>query len=243
MSDKKTMKLKLILGAAALGLAASTQAATITPDVLTAIGGSPEGGYVYAIQNTGAGVGNFNAFLLLDESGQGDGVESGFNTSNNALRTPDTKPQSTDILASLVPIVMINGSQYYQIALDVNETGSENPPLITLQSLGFRVGALQTTTTFVPEVTLNGPLSVGGVGSGESDLLIYVPLAPLGAPGAGQYFYLNATISDVSSGYEGFGTADPFTPPGQNVPDAASTMALVSMGLAAVGVARRIRRA
>jgi hypothetical protein len=145
---------------------------------------------------TGTGV--IDSFLRVQQNG----AEEGFNTGARPMlcdgRTCDDKtdPNFTrNLLTSSVPIVTINGVQYREFFLDINEPANTPPSLLTLDRLDIYVSNtanLTTHTTGVPD-TLSGATQVYdmepgtadnwvnldynlvGGGSGYGDMVLYVP--------------------------------------------------------------------
>jgi len=144
------------------------------------------------------GTGYIDSFLRVQQNG----AEEGFNTGARPMlcdgRTCDDKtdPNFTrNLLTSSIPIVTINGVQYREFFLDINEPANTPPSLLTLDRLEIyssNTANLTTHTTGVPDtlagatqvydmepgtadnwVNLNYNL-VGG-GSGYGDMVLYVP--------------------------------------------------------------------
>src|SRR5215813_10272535 len=67
------------------------------------------------------GTGTFDTFLMI----QNTGTEEGFNTDFSPLPLDDKQAQNTNaIQASNIPLVTINGTQYLELRLDINEQAS-----------------------------------------------------------------------------------------------------------------------
>jgi hypothetical protein len=147
-------------------------------------------------QPTGTGV--IDPFLRL----QGRGTEQGFNTSGGTPFDDKAGIWTHDItFADLsASLTTVNGVQYYQILLDVNEpTGKKS--LISLDQLQFYTSpiASQTTTnvsslgvlryTFNPGdyVLLDAALNSG---SGSGDMYAYIPAANFAGALSTDYIYM-----------------------------------------------------
>jgi hypothetical protein len=147
--------------------------------------------------NQSSGTGNFNPFLRL----QGSPTEKGFNT--NGAVAFDTKGGTWThaILVSAIPIVTINGLNYWELFVDINDGNSathislnemeiwfttnaslvgyvDNPP-----GTGFPAGATK-------QYDFSGAILINDVnqGSGRGDLRYLVPLTNITLPPANTYF-------------------------------------------------------
>jgi hypothetical protein len=87
-------------------------------------------GAVFIQGGVGAGTGNYDPFLQVQETGSGDGVQKGYNTEPAANGEFDTKgisPGNTHSLrVSAVPVQTFEGSEYREFSLDSNDTGSDS---------------------------------------------------------------------------------------------------------------------
>jgi len=160
--------------------------------------------------NVGSGTGGYNTFLAISNN---QGVESGFNSDDtppidNTNKDIDQAKTHTVLLSSLV-VVTVNGQQYYEVRVDLNEANSDPNAQISLDQ--FKVytstnGAIESTTTlFNPaNATLKYDMDAGGnvsvlmsdaesSGSGTDDYSVLIPVSTF----AGQdptttyvYFYI-----------------------------------------------------
>lgn len=84
-----------------------------------------------------SGTGLIQAFVRVQDGGNGpgDGFESGYNTSERPLSYEEnTSPSFTKtLLLNQVPIVTIDGQQYYEFRLDINQLNSN--PLLSLDAV------------------------------------------------------------------------------------------------------------
>src|SRR6185369_15643320 len=110
------------------------------------------GGVTFADAVTvGSGTGNYNTFLAISNN---SGVESGFNSDD----TPPIDGTNHDIdqakthtvkLSDLV-IITVNGQQYYQFRVDLNEANSDPNAQISLDQFTLYSstnGSIESTTT------------------------------------------------------------------------------------------------
>ena len=179
---------------------------------ITAAGSSTTiGGVVFTdAVNVGSGTGGYNTFLAISNN---QGIESGFNSDDtppidNTNKDIDQAKTHTVLLSSLV-VVTVNGQQYYEVRVDLNEANSDPNAQISLDQ--FKVytstnGAIESTTTlFNPaNATLKYDMDAGGnvsvlmsdaesSGSGTDDYSVLIPVSTF----AGQdptttyvYFYI-----------------------------------------------------
>ena len=163
---------------------------------------------------TGSGV--IQSFLRIQQNG----AEEGFNTNARPMtcdgRTCDDKTDLTfthNLLSSAVPIVNINGTNYREFLLDINENASSPGNYLTLDSLEIYVsnGASLTTHTSTspgygaitgatkvydmdsmssnsPDNWVNLDYNLVGGGSGWGDMVLFVPDSAAFANN--QYVYL-----------------------------------------------------
>jgi len=108
--------------------------------------------------SVGAGTGNYNTFLALQDDNEddattgndSDGVETGFNAGQSdggAQANPedDTNDEmdaskSEAILLGAIPIKIVNGVAYYEFRVDLNEANSGSDTLISLDQFQLYVG-------------------------------------------------------------------------------------------------------
>jgi hypothetical protein len=159
------------------------------------------GGIYNVVGPQPTGTGTIDSFLRVQENG----TEEGFNTGARPMtcdgRTCDDKtdPNFTrNLLTSSIPIVTINGVQYREFFLDINQTASTPGNLLTLDqvevyasnsadltthtSTGPSYGALSGATRVYAMETggtgnnwVNLDYNLIGGGSGSGDMVLYVP--------------------------------------------------------------------
>ena len=176
------------------------------------------GGVIFTdAANTGSGTGNYNTFLAISDN---DGTEEGFNSDD----TPGIDPSNANIdhakthtvkLSDLV-IVTVEGVQYYEFRVDLNESNSDPNAQISLDQ--FKLfsssnGAIEDKTTLfsqnvIYDMDAGGNVSVllsdaESSGSGNDDYAVLVPITEFaGLDPTTTYVYL----------YVEMGAADPVAP-------------------------------
>ncbi|SHH03396.1 hypothetical protein, partial [Cognatishimia maritima] len=137
---------------------------------------------------TSAGTGLIQAFVRV----QADGDEDGFNTDDRPLQNDEnSSPSFTKSLTlDQVPIIEIDGVEYYEFRLDINQKNSD--PLLSLDELqvyvspdddyGTTLTELQSEADLVYDMDGLGDTSVLldyslQAGSGKSDMFFYVPVS------------------------------------------------------------------
>jgi len=172
-----------------------------------------EGGIYNVVGPHPTGTGVIDSFLRVQQKG----AEEGFNTGARPMlcdgRTCDDKtdPNFTrNLLTSSVPIVTINGQQYREFFLDINEPASTPGNYLTLDQVEIFVSNspnLDTHTSGSPgwgslsgaskvydmennnaDNWINLDYNLVGGGSGWGDMVLFVPNNPLFA--TNQYVYL-----------------------------------------------------
>src|SRR5688572_5931147 len=101
--------------------------------------------------NTGSGTGGYNTFLAISDN---DGVEQGFNSDDtppidDSNENIDQAKTHTVKLSDLV-IVTVNGVQYYEFRVDLNEANSDPNAQISLDQFKLYSsanGGINDTTT------------------------------------------------------------------------------------------------
>ena len=176
------------------------------------------GGVIFTdAANTGSGTGNYNTFLAISDN---DGVEEGFNSDD----TPGIDPSNKDIdhakthtiLLSDLVIVTVDGVQYYEFRVDLNESNSDPNAQISLDQFKLFAssdGTIEDKTTLfnqdvIYDMDAGGNVSVllsdaESSGSGNDDYAVLVPITEFaGLDPTTTYVYL----------YVEMGAADPVDP-------------------------------
>ena len=144
-----------------------------------------------------SGTGLIQAIVRVQDPGSGDGFENGYNSSARPVAYEEnTSPNfTTSLVLNSVPIVTIDGVQYYEFRLDINQLSGTQSKLsldeIKLYSSDVSDGQATGTiggTWFTDHATLvydmdgSGNSSVlldstNSTGSGSSDMFFYVPVS------------------------------------------------------------------
>jgi uncharacterized repeat protein (TIGR01451 family) len=162
-------------------------------DITTAGSSTTIGGVIFTdAVNVGSGTGNYNTFLAISNN---SGVETGFNSDDTppidgTNHDIDQAKTHTVLLSDLV-IVTVNGQQYYQVRVDLNEANSDPNAQISLDQ--FKVytstdGGIVSTTDLFANATLKYDMDAGGnvsvllsdaesSGSGTDDYSVLIPVS------------------------------------------------------------------
>jgi hypothetical protein len=156
------------------------------------------------------GTGYIDPFLRLQQNGQ----EQGYNTSARPFQFDQKEPinYTHDLLLSAVPIKTIDGTEYREFFLDINESKSGKNRLLSLDELRIYLsptGELSSYNTVNKQ--LNGltaiyDLDAGGDnwikldyslnhGSCSGDMVAYIPNSLFTGAGS-QYLYLFSRFGD-----------------------------------------------
>jgi hypothetical protein len=236
---------------------------------LTAYGtsGTSQGALFYQANPQPTGTGYIDSFVRLQRTG----TESGYNT-DGPLQF-DTKAglfTHSLPLNSLQPVTL-NGTQYYQFLLDVNESANDANRLLSLDTVRLYLGDAPNLTGykdqngFGPDAKLVYDMDVGpngattvnldyklNSGSGSGDMYMYVPVSYFQSVqdkyGTGfSYVYLYSAFGDPYGSNAGFeewaAVTNASTSTGNPVP-APPGAVLAGMGLGCLLLGRlRPRRA
>src|SRR4051812_31340304 len=167
-------------------------------DLTKATGDSAEINSALFFQNKpdgSSGTGLIQAIVRVQDEGNGDGLENGYNTSARPLSYEEnTSPNfTTSIVLNAVPIVQIDGVNYYEFRLDINQLNSSSLlslDEIKLYSSDVSAGQAEGTiggTWFTNNATMVYDMDGAGntsvlldaslsSGSGSSDMFFYVPV-------------------------------------------------------------------
>lgn len=155
------------------------------------------------------GTGLISSFVRL-QAPQAESFESGYNTSGRPVQFDEnTSPQFTyAITLSMVPLVSIDGQNYYQFNLDLNESDKDSGPLITLHNIKFfasdspTLTSMDETSLLFPEndarllydMDGDGDVTVlltdWNSGSGTGDYRVNVPVSVFSGVALGDYIYV-----------------------------------------------------
>jgi len=256
---------KLTTAVAVALLAASCARAGII-DLTTAGSSGTANGATFVWTNldtTGSGL--IDSFVRV----QGDGTEAGYNT--DGTLEFQTKPGgfTHSLLLAGVPIFTdpTTGVKYLEFLLDINESGSGNAPLLSLNDLVIYQGNAPNLTGYDqtnPATNLGGnaikkfDLDSGpdgdttvemnydlNPGSGRGDVFVYIPLSFFDLSDAAHpYLYLYSKFGNANQSNDGFeewaisANGEPIGPgPQPQAVPEPGTMTLALSGLVGFGVA------
>jgi hypothetical protein len=158
-------------------------------------------------QPTGTGV--IDPFLTI----QDNGMEQGYNSSTGNFDTKREPQWNHEITFSQLQqtTTTLNGTQYFQFLLDINEANGGGKQLLSLDAVRIYTSAsIQTNTSTDSKGNFNGSLgtlryNLDGAGdaylkmdyslnsgSGSGDLFIFVPVANFAGAKSSDYVYLYA---------------------------------------------------
>jgi hypothetical protein len=198
-------------------LTAGTSLATTTYDLTVAPSSVQIRGATFATYDLrAAGSGVLNSFVRISSNAA---TEQGYNTSGRPVAFDEnTSPTFThDVRLSDFPTFVVNGVLSYEFILDINQTGSN--PLLSLNKVQIYTSTTPSQTT--SNVSSLGTLRYnmdgtgGGVndatvtlnynnfpGSGQGDMVLYVPAANFGSPN--EYLYLYSSFGDPNVNNDGY---------------------------------------
>jgi hypothetical protein len=163
-------------------------------------------GVKYDVSDVNSGTGNYDSFLRL----QAHGTEEGFNTDDGHEADNKDGIWTHSLPLSDMTTVTVDGVQYYEIRLDLNEGNAAGDPPINLDELrifyssGAATGAdLDNNFVDLTEVfNLSGSLALNDVhtGSGSDDYVFLIPTSLF--PDGSAYFTLYSEFSDADGGFE-----------------------------------------
>jgi len=159
-----------------------------------------------------SGTGNYDSFLRIQNTGE----EQGFNTDTPQQEDNKDGNFTHSLLISSLQVVTVNGVDYYQIRLDLNETNSKTGPEISLDQLQLYVGDAALSPADLSNASIETkiydlqdqygnsvPLTDLHTGSGTDDYFFMIPVALVDAA-SGDYLTLYADFSGADGGFEEF---------------------------------------
>jgi VPDSG-CTERM motif len=248
----KAMKYLLTTGLA-IGLWGGAQAATIVDLTTPGASGHANGAFFQQISSQSTGTGVIDPFLRI----QANGTEQGFNNSVDQFTLDDVakggQNYNHDLRLSNVPVVGINGVNYYQFLLDINQNG-QSESLLSLFDMQIWLRGSPITDLSHPRGTY-GDLTGSGAalawdlvgnivelkadlnpGSGAGDMFAYIPQSVLGT--GNEYVYLYSAFGDPNRSNDGFEEWS-ILKGGSSVPDGGLTVALLGSALMGLGMLRK----
>jgi hypothetical protein len=254
------------ISSAALALSLSARADTFdltTPKTETI------GGAIFTTNNAqSTGTGVINPFLRLQANGSESGINSD-EGQNKLFADTKASLHTHDITLGELGTKMIENTNYFVFLLDVNETNNSAGHLISLdtfqlytRSTSITDGAADTLAAVQAGGNLRYNMDTPGNnevlldyslnnGSGSGDLFVYVPTSLFSADSSSSFLYLytqlgyKGVIGDKpntidyrsDAGFEEWATSKDKS--STSVPDSGSSVALLGLGLAIVGVISR----
>jgi hypothetical protein len=232
---------------------------------LTAAGASPatNQGAIFSqtsLQPTGTGV--FDPFVRIQQNG----TEAGYNTDARPVefQTKDQNQWTHSLTLNSLSTVSMNGTQYYQFTLDINEQGNKSGALISMDDFRVYLGNSGSLTGFndgfgsnsvkvydmdaVNDTTVDLNAKLNPPGSGVADLNVYIPVSAFAGFGSQfQYVYLYSSFGNPHASDAGFeewaslnGKNGSSPPPPSGVPAPPGLLlGLLGIGAGLVGYARR----
>jgi hypothetical protein len=241
------MKLAFTVVAGLVIAASSAQAVVVDLTQPGAQSGTINGALYETSDFRSGGTGVIESFVRLQQSG----FERGYNTSGRPVAfNENTSGQFTrDLTLGQIPIRSIDGTDYYEFILDINQTNAS--PLLTLLQVKIYTSLVgsQTTSNVDSLGTLRYNMDGGSdsqveldysrsSGSGQGDMNLYVPVSFFGGAAANQFVYLYSEFGEpgqaTNDGFEEWAVRGAGDPPVIPLPTA-SVMGLAGlMGVAAV---------
>jgi hypothetical protein len=244
----KKIDLMIVMFVASLLLFAAEAQASIVDLTTLGSSGSINGAKFYQTEPQPTGTGVIDSVVRL----QNEGTEQGYNTTvNKVFDNKGDNPHNNEVFLSTVNILTVDGTDYRQFLLDINEGGGRNSK-ISLDEIQIFTSSIpnQSITTFTDGIlnlsasTLIYQLdnggdnwikldSVLGHGSGSGDMYAYIPESFFDiAPSNQEYLYLSSKFGENTSseaGFEEWAFHDDPLP--STVPEPA-TLSLLGLGLA-----------
>ena len=221
--------------------------------------GSANGALFFRADFQPGGTGVLNPFVRIQHDNgpsnnghSGNGLEQGYNTSGRPVQYDElTDPNYTrDLLFGEIPVVTIDGVQYKEFILDINEpnggiqallsidqiniytsaTGGQTGLESTLGTIRYSLGAFLNDNTVTLDYDLNS-------GSGQGDMRMYIPLTNFAGVGANDFVYLYSHFGNLDDDHR---TGDGFEEWSIIASPAPGVLAL--LGVAGLVGSRRRRR-
>lgn len=263
MKVSRSSLLVAVLAVLVLGVG---QAGATTVDLISGNSGSIDSALFYWVDTGSTGTGVIHSFVRLNPGGSAT-FEQGYNTDARPLQFDEnSSPQFTlGLPLSTVPVVNINGTDYREFLLDINQTRSD--PFISMVGLqiwlrgaadlkGYTAVAGQPTAGSFASGSQIWGMGQGdrvdldftrNPGSGYGDMFAYIPNDRFTGPN--QWVYLYSAFGgngvpeppfQTNDGFEEWAVREGGTP--SQVPEP-STLLLLGTGMALASLTAYRRRA
>jgi hypothetical protein len=256
------MKLSTItlVGAACLVFAYQAGAVTII-DLVNGNTGTSNSTIFNWVDQQSVGTGVIDPFLRIQNN---SGTEQGYNTSLATASAPWETKQGAwthEIKMSDLTSVAIGSFTYFEFLLDINENKNATGRFISLNNVQIFTRptmisspaedlSILGTLRYNMDVGAQGDTTVEldysrNSGSGQGDMLMYVPTSLFAGASANDYVYFYSLFgipNEVDAGFEEWAIRKaPGTqpPPPPSVPDSGATLALLGLAVSSLGMLRR----
>ncbi|HEV3385932.1 MAG TPA: SdrD B-like domain-containing protein [Gemmata sp.] len=198
-----------------------------------AVATAPSGAIVEQIDPQPTGTGYVQAFVRIQ--GKNGGIEQGYNTDARPLQFDEkSSPEFThSITLGQVPIVTVDGVNYLEFSLGVNQKASS--PYLSLDEVQIFLGSAGNLTGYDPstntlaglsplfDINSNGAVSVKlnanlSSGNGSGDMALLVPDAAFVGSNPNSYLYLYSKFGEQPGETSNGGFEQWWLPPAQPAP-------------------------
>jgi hypothetical protein len=205
--------MKTPFGLAALGLCAAGACGDVIDLTTTGSSGVVNGARFETQDFRSAGTGVIQPFVRIQHSG----TEQGYNTSGRPTAFDEnSSPNFTrNLQLGQVPVVTIDGANYYEFSLDINQVAAQSLLSLDQVQLFTTTSASLTTSNLAGAATLRYNLDAGGdswikmdynlaSGSGQGDMRMFIPVTALGNALPTDYLYLYSQFGTNHASNDGF---------------------------------------
>jgi hypothetical protein len=252
--------------------AARVEATTVdltTADASGSLDGATGGTAQFIQGEVNAGTGVFPSFVQITGSGGGTVKEAYNTTANNTLNNGSSATFNHEITVADLELVTVDGVDYYQFLLDINENSGNGNEFLSLDDVVIVISdTANQSVQGIPSGTtvwdMNNPTDVVLMdyslepGSGDGDMTLLIPVADFTAAGADaeDFVYLYSKFGSVGvvgtgKNAKDFGVSDGFeewalrTTPTDipDTPDGGATALMLGMAMLGLGVVARRTKA